>query len=589
VIRLAQPEYLALLAVVALMTAAAAWLARWRERARREFAGPQAARWQGSGFWLSTSPLLLAAALLVIAAARPQWGSRELLRERQGVDLVIVLDISQSMEAADVQPNRLAVAQEELVRLVEQQRGSRIGLVFFAGSAIMRSPLTTDTQAVTQLIRRADEEGGLVRAGSDIGAALAQAAEVLANSDNPGKAVLLVSDGEDHGGAFVQQAQALREKGIVVLTAGVGTAAGGQLFDVDARGQRVPKLDAARQPIVSRLNESVLRSIAATGGGAYHSLSEGRSGGLGGIGVELSRLDPSPTGDDALKLPVERFQVFLAAAAALLVASWFVPVRLALPILAWLRRARPHGALPLLLLTLVLVACGSGDSIREENARANRLYAQGDFRAALAEYQKLLAERPDLDALSYNAGNALHRLGEFERAAAETQRALPPRGPALGAATYYALGNHFLQLQRLEDAYFAYRRALLLDPADADAKHNLELTLLLLNRQQQPAAGGSGSDQPGPPGGEGTPGQKQQPGASPEGTTPQPGEAENGPAAQPTPGVPAAALQRQLEEALAGIDEELTFEEAIRILDLLREQQRQRQAPQGPRPSGPDY
>lgn len=589
-IRLAQPEYLALLAVVALMAAAAAWLARWRKRARREFAGPQAARWQGAAFSLGGILVLAAATLLVVAAARPQWGSRELLRDRQGVDLVIALDISQSMEAADVQPSRLALAQEELVRVVEQQRGSRIGLVFFAGSAIMRSPLTTDTQAVVQLIRRAGEEAGLVRAGSDMGAALAQAGEVLTHSENPGKAVLLVSDGEDHAGAYAEQAQALRERGIVVMTAGVGTARGAQLFDLDPRGQPVPKLDASRQPVISRLDEAALQSIAAAGGGSYYPVSA--SEGLGGIGVELSRLDPSPTGNDELTLPIERFQVFVAGGLALLIASWFLPAGLVLPLAARLRRMRPGPALPVLLVALFLGACGGGDSPRERNAEANRLYAAGDYQGALNAYQELLAERPDLDELSYNAGNALHRLGEYERAVEETRRALPPKDPALGASTYYALGNHLLQLQRLQEAYFAYRSALLLDPSDGDAKHNLELTLLLLGQSRPPSGQGNEAGQPdGPPqeGTAGPEGQEGQPGETPPGGTPQPGAPAGQPPPGATPGPSQAAAQRQLEEALAGIDEELTFEEAVRILELLREQQRQRQAPQGPRPSGPDY
>ena len=153
-IEYAQPAWLLLLLVVLGMSAAVIRLQRWQRRARASFAGPQAARWPRTLAWPRMLLLLAAAALIALAAARPQWGSRESSREREGVDLVIALDVSQSMQAKDVPPSRLQLAQDELTRLVETQRGSRIGLVFFAGTAIIRSPLTTDTQATVQLIRQ---------------------------------------------------------------------------------------------------------------------------------------------------------------------------------------------------------------------------------------------------------------------------------------------------------------------------------------------------------------------------------------------------------------------------------------------------
>src|SRR5262245_18475237 len=107
-----------------------------------------------------------------MAAARPLWGTREFRRERKGVDPVLILDISSSMTAQDVQPSRLGVAQADLSRLVENLPGNRTGLVFFAGSAIVRSPLSTDSGALADIIRSSERETGLLRSGSDIGAAL---------------------------------------------------------------------------------------------------------------------------------------------------------------------------------------------------------------------------------------------------------------------------------------------------------------------------------------------------------------------------------------------------------------------------------
>jgi Ca-activated chloride channel family protein len=584
----AEPAYFALAIVVALMLLAFVRLAHWRLAARRDFAGPQADRWPAGSYWPGALLVLAAASLVAIAAARPQWGDRDRVREREGVDLVLVLDISQSMEAADVAPTRLQVAQDELVRLVESQRGSRIGLVLFAGSAILRSPLTTDTGATTELIRRASQETGLARSGSDIGAALDQAANILASSDSPGKAVVVVSDGEDHAGSYGQKASDLASKGVVILSAGVGTPQGAQLFDVNTRtGERTPKRDPSGQPVVSRLNETSLQTIAGAGGGQYQRIG-GADTGLGRLQIDLSRLDPASFGAEESRLPIERFQLFAGAAIVLLLTAWLLPARARLPSPKLLRRLRPQPALSLALLAMLVGACGGADSLRERNAEANRLFAEGDFEGALTRYQDILAKRPDVLEISFNAGNALHRLESYERAIAETQRALPPKETELGAATYFALGNHFLQLQRLEEAYVAYRSALLLNPSDGDAKHNLELTLLLLGQPElqngnQGDSNGQGEPQPGQegqPGEAGTP----QPGGTPgQAGSPSPGQPSG------TPAAPNQSPERALAEALAGLDEELTFEEAIEILELLRQQLQQRPSGTQPGGTGPDY
>jgi tetratricopeptide (TPR) repeat protein len=242
----------------------------------------------------------------------------------------------------------------------------------------------------------------------------------------------------------------------------------------------------------------------------------------------------------------------------------------------------------LLMMALVLGACSEQDPIRERNDAANKLYDEGRYEEALSAYQELLAERPDLPELAYNAGNTLNRLGRFDRALQETSRALPPVTRELGARTFYALGNHYFALNQLPEAFEAYRASLLLDSTDADAKHNIELTLILLNMQevpQQPQA------MPGEPGQEGEPGEAGmepgEPGDQPAQGQPQPAE----PSAPPPEGegdVDQADIQRALQEALAGIDDEFTVEEANEVLDLLR-QLREDRPGLGPTGGGPDY
>jgi Ca-activated chloride channel family protein len=608
VIDFAKPVYLALGLVVLAMAAGVFYIGVWRARARAEFAGPQSSRWGGSGFWLRGLFVVFAAGLIALAAARPQWGTTATVREREGIDYVIALDISKSMSATDVEPTRLEAAQDELVRLVQSERGDRIGLVLFAGSAFLRSPLTSDTQAMAQLIRRAGGEASLARSGSDLGAALDVARVILgAGEPDRGQAVILVSDGEDFADTYAARARSLAQRGITVLTAGVGTEAGSQLYEEDFAGNVSAKLDQNGQPVISRLNESTLKQIAEITGGRYARVT-GDPRSLSSLEVELRSLDPTPAGSERSIIPIERYQPFVAAALVLLLVAWFLPARLPLP-----RLRRAHPAFAVVLLALVVAACGGSneDSLRARNQEANDLFAAGDYQGALDIYQELLAQRPDVDELSYNAGNALHRLQSYERAVSATSRALPPRDVQLGVDTYYALGNHLLFLGRLEEAYVAYRNALLLDPTDADSKYNLEVVLRLALAQEQPSAqqqpdqatpegsqpGGEPAEDgtPIPGGGEGTPGAgdqgtpspEGQPGSSPQAGSPVPGDAGSSDVPGTPEGTPetAASIDRSLAEALAGIEDEVSFEEAIEILDLLR--QRQQTAP--PVPGGPSF
>ncbi|HXH22028.1 MAG TPA: VWA domain-containing protein [Dehalococcoidia bacterium] len=561
------------------------WLGLWRRRASAVFAGERAASPGSAAYWVKATLVVIAATLVVIAMARPQWGSREFSRQHEGVDVVIALDISQSMTATDSQPSRLGLAQTQLRSLLEGIRGNRVGLVLFAGSSIVRSPLSTDTTAIATIIAGAEQESRLTRAGSDLGAALDQAARVLEASESPGKAVILVSDGEDHVGNAVQKAAELGAKGITVFAAGVGSPQGSTLVERVAGGTQTRlKVDASGQPVITRLNENVLRSVAAAGGGRYLRLD---STPLLSLRGDLQNLEQTPLAEQTQKVPVERFQIFVIAALAVLVLAWFVPDPLPRPSFRRALSLRPRPALALVAVAALLGACsGDGDSLRSEVQRANRLYEEGRFEEALDIYQRLQAQRPDLPELAYNAGNALHRLERFDRAVAETRRALPPSTIALGAATYYALGNHYLAQRDLMNAFEAYKSALLLNPGDSDAKWNIELVLLLMNRRDQPQA----QQQPGPGDAQQQPPDSEQSADTEGPSQPREGQPQGQPSPQQGQDQPSQAqVLQQLREALAGIDEDLTFEEAIRILELLR--QRRQAQPQLPStsPGGLDY
>jgi Ca-activated chloride channel family protein len=598
-VQLGSPYALAALALVEVLAMGFVWLALWRRRAAERFAGSRAAGATGGAYWARAVLVVLAATLAVVAMARPQWGSKEYSRQDQGIDLVVALDISQSMTAKDASPSRLGLAQSELAKLFDGLRGNRIGLVFFAGSAILRSPLSTDTQALSEIVGRADKEPGLTRAGSDIGTALDQAGRILDASTSPGKAVLVVSDGEDFGADADVRASQLGAKGVVIFTAGTGTASGSTIVEPVPNSNRTRvKTDASGAPVITKLNEANLKALAATGKGRYLHLGESGSS-LLSLREDISQLQQAPLSQQTQRVPVERFQILVALALVALTLAWFVPERL--PRLSWRRlsalRPRP-GLAMLLLLALFAGACGAKeDPLRSRNGDANKLYRAGDFQGALAAYQKLQAQRPDVPEIAYNAGNALEKLGQLGRAVETTRRALPPPNTKLGVATYFALGNHYLAAGDLQSAYEAYRSALLLDPRDADSKYNLELTLAGMQQNPPGQQGqGQGQDQQdqGLQSGQGQSPDEQAPGgeAQPGQGQPPTGQQAQQPAQGPQGGQPSnqGDVQRALTEALKGIDQDFSFDEAEHILDLLNQlKQQQPTTPGGNRAGGPDY
>lgn len=555
------PGYLIVLLLAAASAGIIAWWLRWRARARARFGALAAAP---PATYAALAMLVAALAIVAVAAARPRFGSREVLVEQRGVDLAIVLDVSNSMLADDVKPTRLAQAQGEIGALLDRMQGNRVGLVIFARQPFVRSPLTADLQALQGIVKGVDRERGLVPPGSDLGAAIRGAQRLLEGDPAATKAMLIVSDGEDRGAGVAGAIADAHGAGIRVYAAGAGTTEGAPVRDVDtSTGLPRVRVDTDERPVVTRLDEAALRGIADAGGGRYIALSGGGAP-LTGLAAELRGLTQTAFGTKQSSEPVERFQTFVVIALLFLIAE------IALPALRRPRAMlRSAARLSPLAGAGLLVGAVCSTTVADMNRHGNNEYARGNFAAAIAQYRTAETRAPSLGELRHNAGNAYDRNGQYDEAIAETKRALPaPRD--LVSRIEYALGNHYAGATRLSDALDAYKRALLADPADADAKHNLEVVTARLTptpaptstSPEQPTPGPNATFEPGATPGVGQPGGT--PAASQTGTS-------VGPA---TPGVGEGALtkeqlERALAEALAGKDRQFTEDEALRVLDLL--------------------
>ncbi len=579
----AVPNFLLLLLAIPAIGIVFFLFARWQRRALRNFAGlqrPSLSSVQARRYvWLAL--LVVALGLIAFAIARPQIGSEPTSVRRQGIDLVIALDISQSMLAEDVSPNRLEAAKRELVILLERLQGHRVGLVIFAGEALMRFPLTSDIGVAQELISDLSTGDFRLEQGTAIGEAIAQSTEVFTREETPSKAILLVTDGEDQGSEPMVAVNVAVEQGIRIYTVGIGSAEGTQIPVTNPlTGQSEIKIDPITgQPAISRLDEQLLSQMGDTANGRYFGVGAGDLS-LTAVADEIGRLARTTFEVSDASRPLERFQPFVLVALALLAAELLLPQGGLSP-----RRAK-RLLIPAtgLMALIAVVACDSSPS-PSLNQQANERYQQGDYAGALDLYREAQIERPDLLELHYNAGNAIHRLEQYDRALDETRQALVSPDSGLLAQSYYSVGNHYFRQQRLADALEAYKNALVQDPTDFDAKYNLEVVLSLMEQPSgEPSPPPTGSPDAGsPPPDSGQPSGNPQPTSLPGEGQGQPGDGEGEPSRD--------GYLRTLEEALRGIESEFGVDEALRLLDILAERPMDpsRQVPPEIRPTYRDW
>lgn len=269
--------------------------------------------------------LLAGVALLALALARPQFGTRVETLRRQGQDLIVALDVSRSMYAEDVAPNRLERAKIEIGRIIRRLDGDRIGLVAFAGDAFVQSPLTADYGAAMMFLGAMDPTL-MSTQGTDLARAIAVAVEALEETPPENRIILIVTDGEDHEGGLAAAIAAAAEARATVHTVGVGSLEGVPLPDVDgveARGRF--RRDDQGNVITTRLNETALQDIALQTGGDYHRVGQG----TGGLDRLTERIEDGGREVEAREVTQfeEQFQIFLGTALLLLVVEVIVPGR----------------------------------------------------------------------------------------------------------------------------------------------------------------------------------------------------------------------------------------------------------------------
>ncbi len=269
--------------------------------------------------------VLAAVALLALALARPQFGTRVETLRQQGQDVMVALDVSRSMYAEDVAPNRLERAKIEIGRIIQRLDGDRIGLVAFAGDAFVQSPLTADYGAAMMFLAAMDPTL-MSTQGTDLARAVVVAVEALEETPPENRIVVIVTDGEDHEGGLAEAIAAAADARVTIHTVGVGSPEGVPLPDVEgieASGRF--RRDDQGNVITTHLNETALQDIALQTDGEYHRIGQG----AGGLGRLVERIEGGGREVESREVTQfeEQYQVFLGAALLLLIVEVIVPGR----------------------------------------------------------------------------------------------------------------------------------------------------------------------------------------------------------------------------------------------------------------------
>ncbi|MBK9338033.1 MAG: VWA domain-containing protein [Lewinellaceae bacterium] len=447
----------------------------WRARVLARLAAPVSAvrllpGWSSVRFWTKNALVLVALALLAFAWANPQRGARQQTVTQQSTDVFIALDISRSMLAEDVAPSRLELAKSFVRKLIRALQGERIGLIFFAGDAFLQMPLSTDYAAADMFVAAAHPD--LITAqGTAIPRAIDLATEYFDPDPRSGRALILITDAEDHNGDAADRAARAYSDGIAIFAVGAGTVAGGPIPLGDAGDAGQYKRDEEGAIVRTRMDEVLLQKLAAAGGGAAYRIPQGDAA-VQAIRREVGRLQKRAMEVRSFSEFESCFQWFLLPAFfLLLLETWF----------SW----RKKSAL------LAFLLCVSGPALFGQSAHqllrdGDRRYEGSNYQEAEQAYRQAGEKMPNDPKVPYNAGNALYRQGNYADAEKRYEQAARiARDPALQADALHNLGNTYLQQQKYQEAVQAYENSLRRRPADPETKMNLQLAKKKYQQEQE--------------------------------------------------------------------------------------------------------
>lgn len=256
--------------------------------------------------------ILLALTSLILGIANPQIGSELKTVKRKGVEVIIALDVSNSMLAEDINPNRLTRAKRAISKLINDLNGNNIGMIVFAGEAYVQLPVTSDYASAKMFLNSINTDMVNVQ-GTAIGSAIELAEESFTKDNDKNKALIIITDGENHEDDAIKLAEEVNKKGIIVSTIGLGSTKGTPIPVVDKFGRKDYRRDNEGKVVMTKLNEDLLTKIAVSGGGEY--IHAGNSNfGLNSIVDNINNMDKQEFESKVFSDYEDRFQYFIGFA-----------------------------------------------------------------------------------------------------------------------------------------------------------------------------------------------------------------------------------------------------------------------------------
>ena len=481
--RFESPIYLYLLVLIPLLALIRYLSYRNQKKRLRKFGEPSllkalmpdVSRFRPSvKFWILQGAL----ALLIVMLARPQMGTKINHEKRVGIETIIAMDISNSMRAEDIVPNRLDRSKMMVENLVDHFTNDKIGLIVFAGDAFVQLPITSDYVSAKMFLSSIDPSM-MASQGTDIARAIEMASHSFTQEEGIGKAIVVITDGEDHEGGAVEAAEAAKKIGMRVYVLGVGSTQGAPI-PVPGTGNYMQ--DNTGNTLMSALNEDMCKQVAQAGGGAYIHV-ENNSAAQEQLDNELDKLAKKETSTAVYSEFDEQFQAFGVLALLLLILEICIFDRRN-PLLKHVSLfGKRKVAVMLLFLTALSV---TAQTDRQYIRQGNKQFRMGDYPNAEVSYRKAIEQNPKNPQASFNLGNAL--MAQKKDSAAVTQFENASRletNPLRKAQSFHNIGVICQTHKMYGEAIEAYKSALRLNPNDDETRYNLVLCKHQKQKQDQ--------------------------------------------------------------------------------------------------------
>ena len=482
--RFAHPDFLYLLFLLPALVAFYVYAMIVKKKAIKKYGNPTllaelmpevSTKRQHLKFWL----LFGAITMVIFIIAGPQFGSKLETVKRQGVEIMVCLDVSNSMLAEDVSPNRLDKAKQMLSRLTDGFTNDKVGLIVFAGDAFTQLPITSDYISAKMFLSSINPSMVSTQ-GTAIGAAINLAARSFTPDETTDKAIILITDGENHEDDAIGAAKAAAEKGIHVNIVGMGDPKGSP---IPIQGSNNYMKDKDGNVVITKLNEQMGQEIAAAGNGMYVRADNTNSA-LKALQKEIEKMNKTELDSKVYSEYDEQFQILAWIALFLLIADFMTLDR------------KNRIFRKVKLFSLILFLCAgtvSAQKAERKNVReGNKLYESEKYTESEIAYRKSLEVNPRSTEGTYNLGNSLYKQGKFPEAAEQYQliagqgekMVATLEGKARLSEVYHNMGNIFMQNKDYGKAVEVYKQSLRLNPKDDETRYNLALAQKLLSDQQ---------------------------------------------------------------------------------------------------------